>query len=512
VRLPASIVFAALCCRSVLAQSAEIHTSGPNTIPEMRSRFFRGRYEFRNATLVDLIRTAWDVDADKVFGGPEWLDIRRYDLIAQAPADSNPEALKTMLKGLLADRFHVVARKETRAIQAWVMTAGKTPQLKAAERSTDETGCTVQQSNAPPEPVMYACRDMTMEAFAKAIPGMRGASRYLFSYPVVDRTGLQGTWNYSVKWSLAAGETITIFEAFEKQLGLKLSLARIPTPVVVVESVNEKPIGVTERPPVHFEFEVADIKPDASNLTGSYVSIRPGGSVTISMTLKGLIAEAWGDMKPDRIVGGMKSLDVTRFVVVAKAHTEEEPQAGWRGAVWNGVDVDSMRMMLRALLVDRFGLAAHNEDRLVSGYALVAAKPKLRKADPSNRPGCREGPGADGKDPRLANPVASRLITCRNMTPAQFASELNNELHGFPPIADATGIAGRYDMTVNFTPPAALQNTGVPVGGDAGASEPDGTISLFEALSRQLGLKLESRKVMAPVLVIDHVNQMPTEN
>jgi len=49
-------------------------------------------------------------------------------------------------------------------------------------------------------------------------------------------------------------------------------------------------------------------------------------------------------------------------------------------------------------------------------------------------------------------------------------------------------------------------------GGDAGASEPNGAISFSEALSRQLGLRLQSRKVMAPVLVIDRVEEMPTEN
>jgi uncharacterized protein (TIGR03435 family) len=48
--------------------------------------------------------------------------------------------------------------------------------------------------------------------------------------------------------------------------------------------------------------------------------------------------------------------------------------------------------------------------------------------------------------------------------------------------------------------------------GDAAASEPNGAITFSEALRRQLGLKLESRKVMAPVLVIDQVNAMPTEN
>jgi uncharacterized protein (TIGR03435 family) len=99
------------------------------------------------------------------------------------------------------------------------------------------------------------------------------------------------------------------------------------------------------------------------------------------------------------------------------------------------------------------------------------------------------------------------------MTVTQFAAELNKLFPGSPPLMDSTGIAGRYDMTINFSSSSAIQNAGGPAaGGDAAASDPNGVISLFEALDRQLGLKLRSRKVMAPVLVVDHVNEMPTEN
>jgi uncharacterized protein (TIGR03435 family) len=401
------------------------------------------------------------------------------------------------------------------------MTVGGKLQLKQAD-SSEEPGCRIQPGNNPPEPVVFACRNLTMAAFASQLPNVREASGYLFNYPVVDRTGLQGSWNFTIKWSPRAAmrayptpaDTITIFDAFEKQLGLKLEFGKIPTPVVVVDSANAP--RVTEDPRAPMEFEVASIKPDAPGaLCPSSVAIQPGGRVYINMTLKWLIVEAWGaEIPPDRIVGGPKSIDDACFTVVAKAPVQEGSSAGanaagWNGPVWNGVDIDSMRMMLRALLVDRFKLAAHNEDRLVSGYELVAAKLKLRKADPSNRPGCREGPGADGKDPRITNPVASRLITCRNMTIAQFAAELNKLFVEFPRLMDSTGIAGRFDMTINFSPRAAVQNAG---GGDGVASEPDGTISLSDALNRQLGLKLQSRKVMAPVLVIDRVNEMPTEN
>ena len=199
---------------------------------------------------------------------------------------------------------------------------------------------------------------------------------------------------------------------------------------------------------------MASIKPAAPDVRGGNVAIEPGGRVRITMTLKDLIWEAWGNLNTERIVGGPKFMDTTIWVVVAKAPAQEDSPAGWNGPVWNGVDLNSMRMMLRALLMDRFRLVAHTEDRLVSGYALVAAKPKLRKADPSNRPGCKDGPGADGKDPRIANPMASKLVTCRNMTLAQFAAELskptseeNPILFNFPPVVDSTGIDGpvRHD-------------------------------------------------------------------
>ncbi len=504
---------------------AEIRPSAPNTILSMRKRFFRGRYELRNASMADLIQTAWDVDADSVVGGPDWLDSKRFDVIATAPVDSGPEALRTMLRELLADRFQLAVHQGMKDFPAYAMTVGRKLQIRQASETSGDTWCRARQNQTPAELVLIDCHAITMAAFAKTIPGMRGASGYLFDYPVVDRTGLSGVWDFSIRWSprtpffpSAPGSgKLTIFDAFENELGLNLKRTAVPTPVVMVDHVNEQPSGShpesTETPPSRPRFEVASIKPDEPGRQGSSLGILPGGRVIIRMTVKGLIQEAWGDMNHFRVVGVPKSLDATRFEVVAKAPTEEGAVAGLNGPVWNGVDLDSMRMMLRALLVDRFGLVTHSEDRLVAGYALVPAKPKLRGTDASNRAGCREGPGSDGRDPRLANPMASRLVTCRNMTLAQFADGLNGALYGFPPITDETGIKGRYDLTINFTPPAAIRAIGIPaMRGDLVGLEPDGTISIFEAVSKQLGLKLQPRKVKAEVLVVDHVNQMPTEN
>src|SRR5580704_2623721 len=56
-----------------------------------------GRYELYSATMVDLIRTAYNVDADKVLSGPSWLESDRFDVIAKAPSGTSPEAAKMML-------------------------------------------------------------------------------------------------------------------------------------------------------------------------------------------------------------------------------------------------------------------------------------------------------------------------------------------------------------------------------------------------------------------------------
>lgn len=508
-------------------ETATIYASAPNTIPEMRAGFAQGRYEIHNATLVDLIRTAWNVDADKVVGGPQWLDQNRFDLIATAPAASTPETLRTMLQQLLKDRFQLSVHSQNKDFPEYAISAGRKLQLKPADGGA--SGCDVQGTKraprgAPQPPVTLVCVNMTMAEFAKALAGIREMSGYLLNRTVEDRTELKGAWNFKLTWSPrnvflaapAAADAISLFDAFEKQLGLKLSLINVSTPVIVVDKVNQS--RIPESPHPRLEFEVADIRADDPNhpngLQCGYINIQPGGRVRINMTLRGLILETQGDFNTHRIAGGPASMDSTCWQIVAKAPTQANAPLGWSGPVWNGVDIGSMRAMLRSLLEDRFKLVAHTEEQPVPGYALVAAKAKLRKADPSNRPGCGEGPGSDGKDPRLTNPLASRLVTCRNMTLVEFAAAMNRSNFGpGAPVVDATGIDGRYDMTINFSPPSVFANPGASKTGDgAEAPEPDGAISIFEALSKQLGLKLQSRAVPAPVLVIDHVGEKPMDN
>ena len=149
----------------------------------------------------------------------------------------------------------------------------------------------------------------------------------------------------------------------------------------------------------------------------------------------------------------------------------------------------------------------------------------MAKADPSSRTRCAEGPAPNANDPRNRNPILSRLITCQNVTMSQFAERLMFMANGYVrvPALDATGLEGGWNLTVNFSPiNAFLGNNGPgrggeapagpPAGGALSASEPNGAISLPEALDKQLGLKLELKKRPMPVLVIDSISEKPIDN
>ena len=67
--------------------------------------------------MVDLISSAYGVDPDKVLSGPNWLELDRFDILATAPAGASPEALKTMLQALLADRFQLKVHIDKRSFR-----------------------------------------------------------------------------------------------------------------------------------------------------------------------------------------------------------------------------------------------------------------------------------------------------------------------------------------------------------------------------------------------------------
>src|SRR5262245_6756855 len=117
-------ILACACLTAVLAivafgqndavfEIADIHTSPRSNTTVMRTSTRPGRYELHNATMLDLIRTAYSFDADKVVGGPNWLEYDRFDVIAKTTAKPpDNDTLKLMLQALLADRFKLTVHKD----------------------------------------------------------------------------------------------------------------------------------------------------------------------------------------------------------------------------------------------------------------------------------------------------------------------------------------------------------------------------------------------------------------
>lgn len=115
-------------------------------------------------------------------------------------------------------------------------------------------------------------------------------------------------------------------------------------------------------------------------------------------------------------------------------------------------------------------------------------------------------------DPRDVNPLLSRLAVYQNITMAQFAAELQRLAPGYLAfgVEDATGLAGAWDFMLSFSP-AYLFSIGASGPSNPRATDPNGAVSLFDAINK-LGLKLEMRKRMIPVVVIDHIEEKPSDN
>jgi uncharacterized protein (TIGR03435 family) len=525
--LPRTVIsLLAFVCNLVSAppvqfEVADVHVS-PLSLDYHRrtmggSMLHRDQFEVHRATMVNLIAIAWGIDEAKVTGGPNWLEMERFDVRAKTPPDTNQETMRPMLQALLADRFGLAVHNDSRQLSGWTLTAAKNIRLTRPDTS-ESAGCKFDQSAQPgsgdaPVPMMtLTCHNATMGLLAQYAGELPGG--YIDEGSIVaDRTGLTGEWSFTLRFAprgsgVAAGaHAQTLFDALE-QLGLKLEPGTVATDVMVVDRVNRTPTpnspGLARAfPPAPAEFEVAVIKPSAPGdrtldgyMAGGNTRVRyqAGGRVLIQGSLLGVIRWAWG-INTVRIAGLPAFADADAWDIEAK------PPGDVR-------DGDILSEMLKSLLANRFKLAYHFEDRPLMTNTLVAVKPKMKKADPAERTVCREGPEAPTRnDPRDTNPFLSRLLTCRNTSMSQLAYLLFRGMaSGYvgSPVFDATGLEGGWDFTLSFSLPAQVPK-------DATA-DPNGAISLPDAMEKQIGIRMAMQKHPVEVLVIDHVERKPTDN
>jgi uncharacterized protein (TIGR03435 family) len=485
----------------------------------MRGGILRGtRYEVRNATMVDLIRTAYNVLPERITGGPSWLEWNRFDIAALAPEGTAPERVREMLKTLLAERFKLVVREDMATTTALALRVKGTHKLREASTSG---GCQAQQAPEPNGVIAtnVACAGLTMTQLAEQL---RTANNpYLApGQQVVDETGLSGFFEFQYKYTprqllaQAGSDGITLQAAFEK-LGLMLEPKDIKVPAIVVDGVTAEftpnPADLAQRlPPAPApQFEVAVLKPSPPEATQPRAQLRPTGQVDISGgPLNRIIGLAW-NLPNEQFLVAPKWVDTALFDVTARAFATPNP------ANQAELDEDRIRLMLQSLIVDRFQIKWHMEDRPMPAFTIVADSPKMAKADPTKRTRCFEGAPA-GSPAAAKPPQFPRLLTCQNISMEQFAQMLPTVAGGYTrvPALDKSGLQGGYDFTLNFSPIEQVQGPRPEAGAaNAGvAIDPTGALSLLDAVRRQLGIKLEETKRPVPVLVIDSLNETPTDN
>jgi len=139
-------VAALLAVSSAFAAPSEIRVSAANTIPAMRTVVSGEGYELRNATVADLIRTAWAVSAEDVVGGPQWLDTDRFDVNVPAPGAS-PERRQLLLRKMLRDRFGLVTHRRTEAVPAYLISVASRSQLQPGKVAA-ASGCDLKQNSS----------------------------------------------------------------------------------------------------------------------------------------------------------------------------------------------------------------------------------------------------------------------------------------------------------------------------------------------------------------------------
>ena len=234
-------------------------------------------------------------------------------------------------------------------------------------------------------------------------------------------------------------------------------------------------------------FEAATVKPNNSGRLGGGINRMPARIRVINASLKLCIEFAF-DVRGFQIAGGPGWLDTDRFDIDAVA---AEPFK-------DGED----RAMLQSLLADRFGLAIHRETQDRAGYALVPG-----------RNGAKLTPAKSDDPSSMFSSTESGDITwsAPAITMSRMAEALSGRI-GLK-VVDQTGIEGKFDVSLQWTPDAGtgprLSKSGEPLPAPPADAIPGPT--LFTAIQEKLGLKLESKKVPVEVIVVDRATR-PSEN
>ncbi len=236
-------------------------------------------------------------------------------------------------------------------------------------------------------------------------------------------------------------------------------------------------------------FDVATIKPNNSGATNMQgLTVRGRNFATRASSLIDLMEFAYG-VQAKQIIGGPDWAEKDRYDIAAVPDVEGIPSP------------QQLRNMIRKLLAERFQLKFHNEKRELPAFVLSISKTG-QKLSPTQLNGPLPGIGIQGGSDGLS-------LLLRNANMSDFTGFLQSPVLDRP-VIDETGIAGRFDFSVKFTPDDS-QFHGHPPVPPSSDDKAEPAPNLFEAIQQQLGLRLEAKKVQVDVMVLDHVEK-PSQN
>jgi len=192
-----------------------------------------GSFTASNSTLQALIRYAWNV-MDYQIQGPGWMATERYDLNAKVVGTHDNQDVRLMLRTLLAERFALRTRTEIRQLPVYTLvvarSGSKLHESKPAESSAMSSSDRSVDANK-----------ITLQTLATLLSGH-------LDRPVVDSTGLTGTFDISLEWTPDATESDSIplsgpslGTALQEQLGLRMESGTGPVTVVLIDHAERIP-------------------------------------------------------------------------------------------------------------------------------------------------------------------------------------------------------------------------------------------------------------------------------
>ena len=212
---------------------------------------------FVRISLRDLIMLAYGVGAAQV-QGPSFLNgtqdspADRFDMAALTPTGATPEQVPLMLRAMLAQRFHLSFHRGTKDLNIYALEVAKggLKMKESPKGASGEARCARTQAGNPDfagragSSIAAVCNGMTSTDIARQVQTL--APAYFSDGPVVDRSGLQGMYDFTLEWiSIYEAENgapgPTIMDAIQQQLGLKIERRREPMEILVIDKVDRTP-------------------------------------------------------------------------------------------------------------------------------------------------------------------------------------------------------------------------------------------------------------------------------